>query len=72
MQAIIIRQVLQELPANLHDPVAYSLLPARKLLPHTVLAEQRDGNELPEEGVLSLPLGQRCEARLQSRAVRKA
>ena len=65
-------QVLQDPPSNLHDPVAYSLLPARKLLPHTVLAEQWDGSELPEESVLSLPLGQRCETRLQSRAVRKA
>ena len=65
-------EVSQAPPANLHDPVAYSLLPACKLLPHTVLAEQWDGNELPEEGMLSLPLGQRCEARLQSRAVRKA
>ena len=65
-------QVLQDPPANLHNPVAYSLLPACKLLPHTVLAEQWDGGELPEESVLSLPLGQRCEARLHSRAARKA
>ena len=65
-------EALQDQPANLHDPVAYGLLPACKLLPHTVLAEQWDGNELPEEGILSLPLGQGCEGRLQSRAVKKA